>query len=288
MESRGPKLALLVFLLLAVVRLLSIAPADAAEPCDSETCMTCHEDEGNAISHSIHLGVANPDGQVLGCVACHGSSEGHCEDPESVGPTMAFRDSDPPKDRSDMCLTCHSARESAFHFESSAHLKGGVTCESCHSPHANAMNDKLLPENISTVCVGCHQEKLAASLLNERHRMLEEMVSCVDCHDQHGPSDRNQLGGFKQEMCYKCHTDKQGPFLYEHLAVRIERCSECHDPHGSVNRHMLLYQNVADLCFSCHVVVPSFHTPPRFNNETQCTNCHAAIHGSNLHPAFLD
>jgi DmsE family decaheme c-type cytochrome len=151
-----------------------------------------------------------------------------------------------------------------------------------------ATNDKLLADNMSMVCTGCHQEKMAAAMLNERHRMLEEMVGCVDCHEQHGHSSRSRLGGFKQEMCYKCHTDKQGPFLYEHLAVRIERCSECHDPHGSVNRHMLLYQNVADLCYSCHVDVPGFHAPPRFNNESQCTNCHVAIHGSNLHPAFLD
>jgi hypothetical protein len=34
--------------------------------------------------------------------------------------------------------------------------------------------------------------------------------------------------------------------------------------------------------------VPGFHAPPRFTSESQCTNCHVAIHGSNLHPAFLD
>jgi DmsE family decaheme c-type cytochrome len=287
MKSRGLELAILSLALLVVIRLGSGGlPAHAAEPCDSESCMICHEEQGKASMMSIHWEAANPDGEALGCASCHGPSEEHCEAPEAAGPTMAFRETDPIRARLDACLGCHAAHETGFNFKHSPHVKGGVTCESCHRPHIYATNDKLVAKKTSMVCVGCHQEKLAASLLNERHRMLEEMVGCVDCHDQHGPSDRSQLGGFKQEMCYRCHTDKQGPFLYEHLAVRIERCSECHDPHGSVNRHLLHYQNVADLCYSCHVEVPSFHL--RFAGETQCTNCHVAIHGSNLHPAFLD
>jgi uncharacterized paraquat-inducible protein A len=48
---------------------------------------------------------------------------------------------------------------------------------------------------------------------------------------------------------------------------------------------MLKFQNVAEACFSCHAVVPSFHS--RFTAETPCTNCHSTIHGSNFHPAFL-
>jgi hypothetical protein len=48
---------------------------------------------------------------------------------------------------------------------------------------------------------------------------------------------------------------------------------------------MLLFQNVAELCFSCHATVPGFHA--RFTLETQCTNCHSSIHGSNFDPFFL-
>jgi hypothetical protein len=41
------------------------------------------------------------------------------------------------------------------------------------------------------------------------------------------------------------------------------------------------------------VLVPGFHggasvaAPPRFDLATQCTNCHAAIHGSHFDPFFL-
>ena len=121
--------------------------------------------------------------------------------------------------------------------------------------------------------------------LNERHRILEGMVDCTDCHDQHGKSTRASLGGVKQEKCFQCHTDKEGPFVYEHGSIRVEGCTTCHNPHGNVNRHMLAYQQTADLCFSCHAEVPSFHT--RFQATTNCTNCHTEIHGSNLSPFFL-
>ena len=36
-------------------------------------------------------------------------------------------------------------------------------------------------------------------------------------------------------VCYKCHVDKQGPFVYEHVPVKTEGCSSCHTPHGSTN-----------------------------------------------------
>lgn len=48
---------------------------------------------------------------------------------------------------------------------------------------------------------------------------------------------------------------------------------------------MLTFQAVAELCYSCHVAVPGFHS--RFTLDTQCTNCHSSIHGSNLDPYFL-
>jgi len=97
------------------------------------------------------------------------------------------------------------------------------------------------------------------------------------------------LGGFKDETCIDCHTDKGGPFVFEHGSVQVEGCVACHTPHGSINRHLLTFQSTGELCYSCHATVPGFHvgTPPRFTFATNCTNCHSSIHGSNLDPFFL-
>ena len=174
-------------------------------------------------------------------------------------------------------------------------MSGAIDCSSCHKPHANARDDRLLAREVpadrlylgaaTESCLGCHQEVRAQMNLNERHRVLEGMVACADCHKQHEPTPRARLGGFTHETCINCHTDKGGPFVFEHQSSRIEGCTACHVPHGSVNRHVLAYQKVADLCFSCHVAVPGFHS--RFEAQTNCTNCHSQIHGSNLHHAFL-
>jgi hypothetical protein len=56
---------------------------------------------------------------------------------------------------------------------------------------------------------------------------------------------------------------------------------------------MLVFQEVGQLCYSCHAEVPQFHTgfapgaPARFDLQTQCTSCHVAVHGSNHDRALL-
>ena len=131
------------------------------------------------------------------------------------------------------------------------------------------------------MCWECHGDVVAQFELNEKHRLEEGIIECTSCHDPHRIEVREQLGGFKQSQCETCHADKAGPFVFEHGAVRVEGCVACHTAHGSPNRHMLPFQSVAEVCYSCHSLVPSFHS--RFTLDTVCTNCHTAIHGS-----FLD
>jgi DmsE family decaheme c-type cytochrome len=97
-----------------------------------------------------------------------------------------------------------------------------------------------------------------------------------------------KTGNSVNEACTSCHTEKRGPFLWEHAVVR-ENCTTCHDPHGSNNDRMLVAK-VPMLCQRCHV--GSGH-PPTIYDATQvangsnrvigrgCVNCHSQIHGSN-------
>ncbi len=127
---------------------------------------------------------------------------------------------------------------------------------------------------------------------------------CSDCHDPHGQREDSIRADGPNLLCYKCHADKQGPFAYEHPPV-TENCLICHSPHGTVANN-LLKQPTTFLCLRCHVGhrndthggprVPGVPTPPgtgtRVNIDgipqlraayyTDCTACHAQIHGSDL------
>jgi DmsE family decaheme c-type cytochrome len=105
------------------------------------------------------------------------------------------------------------------------------------------------------------------------------------------------------ELCYTCHTEKRGPFLFEHAPVR-EECSSCHDPHGS-NHQRLLLAKMPNLCWNCHftgsghfgsgdnlstakgVPIAPAGSPsgfPTVNSRfvgKSCKNCHVNLHGSN-------
>jgi DmsE family decaheme c-type cytochrome len=102
-----------------------------------------------------------------------------------------------------------------------------------------------------------------------------------------------------EEPCMKCHADKQGPFVFEHAAVRVDGCEACHFPHGSANPRLMRRPVVATMCLECHngggsfgrnaqgipVQTPSHNmADPRYHN---CTSCHVRVHGSNADARFL-
>ena len=79
----------------------------------------------------------------------------------------------------------------------------------------------------------------------------EGKMSCVDCHNPHGSATRSLLNADSvNDVCYTCHAEKRGPFLWEHAPVR-ESCVNCHQPHGS-NHDKLLVGARPYLCQQCH------------------------------------
>jgi DmsE family decaheme c-type cytochrome len=101
------------------------------------------------------------------------------------------------------------------------------------------------------------------------------------------------------ELCYKCHAEKRGPYAFEHPPVP-ENCLYCHEIHGS-NHRGLLVRKVPLLCQSCHndgghpgnpyTNLHSFRGPATSNKNRffarSCLNCHGNIHGSSLSPGFV-
>lgn len=248
-------------------------PLDKAQ--QVENCLTCHEDIVKAFNLTPH--------KKENCGICHQGAEKHAEEgtKESI---FSFTTEKKPAEKIKPCLACHHAE--AGHYASSPHGRSNLDCTACHSIHLSQEKPSNPLASSVKVCASCHQDIMAEFNLNERHRLREGILECISCHNPHEPTERPQLGGFKQQTCLQCHADKGGPFLYEHGASRVEGCTACHTPHGSPNRHLLIQQSISDLCFSCHGTAPAWHS--RFTSTaTNCTTCHVAIHGSNLNRLFL-
>ena len=140
-------------------------------------------------------------------------------------------------------------------------------------------------ETTVALCYRCHPAVRSTFALPEHHKVPEGVVSCIDCHQPHGTSERSLLRDTEQRTCFRCHGEVEGPFIFEHIGLTLEGCGSCHEPHGSANRHLLRYQQVAQLCYQCHAVTPASHVQPSYRD---CTRCHTAIHGSNSQAFFLE
>lgn len=293
---------------LALLVLGSAAPSVEAQPAGGDDtrvarqCNLCHGAQFRGLERNPHSALGSgawqeETGEPIVCRTCHGDVAEHIRGGGGRRAVFAFRE-EPAREQNERCLTCH--RDTHPRFDRSPHALAGLACNSCHRQHGTTGVAALLRQLAaridldkvgvsSRVCVDCHGEQLAEFSFNERHRLREGVLECASCHDPHAPA-APRLGGVKQQQCLGCHADKGGPFVFEHAASRVEGCTACHGPHGSPNRHMLAHQRVGELCFTCHATVPQFHggsPTPRFGLDTQCTNCHTAIHGSNFSPFFL-
>ncbi|NNL53642.1 MAG: hypothetical protein HKP32_00655 [Woeseia sp.] len=270
----------------------------AAGPGSAADCGTCHAGMAESLATTPHAVLHTPENPTVACTQCHGAGEAHLMNPFAGGVLTFSKESAPV--RNEACGSCHSDAHIAGN---SAHELAGVACNDCHSVHGaadEAGDSKTLPhagfknlDSASATCVGCHGDILAQFAFSKHHRLAENSVTCVDCHNPHAEQSTPLTHDLSEAVCVGCHVDISGPFIFEHDTGMVDGCLACHAAHGSANRHLLNHQAVGDLCFSCHAAMPQFHLgfapsgPPRFGGDTVCTNCHVTIHGSNLDSLFL-
>jgi len=262
----------------------------------AEACKDCHASEYDSWSKSRHWATSNstrggPAKQ--GCEACHGPGVEHVANPADTSKLFLFTKASP-KGVNAQCLSCHASGTQQLHVINSLHSRNDISCTSCHSAHHSETREFLLVRAQPELCYGCHQQQRAQFAMPFRHRVNEGLIRCSDCHNPHGTDKPHQLrtSVTQDQVCYNCHIDKRGPFVYEHEPVRTEGCESCHMPHGSPNAHLLKMSNVNLLCLSCHTTsfanapgAPSFH-----NQAAQfqaCTLCHTQVHGSNTSFVFF-
>lgn len=272
----------------------------------SETCAVCHEDIAKAFAKNPHTLLEKDKRRgwaARSCESCHGPGAKHAESgaaADIMNPKKA-----PVAKADKACLNCHLNQPTQVGRISSGHARNQVACASCHTVHATAEN-KLqakyqAAQRINKQCATCHTGVWAQFQRPHAHRLRENAMSCVDCHNPHGAYNARMMktSAPGEKGCFTCHADKRGPFVFQHAPVRTEPCSACHEPHGSVNPRMLTRQNAGLVCLECHSnivspsntgqiggIPPAIHDTrsPRFRN---CTTCHQKIHGSNVNKGFL-
>jgi DmsE family decaheme c-type cytochrome len=277
-------------------------PTDPSLYVGSETCKTCHADMPSKdffqhFEDSPHF-VTTLDTKKgpawQGCESCHGPGKAHVDGGGDKTKIFTFKNASA-QEISARCLDCHQYGEEHGNFARSVHLQNGVGCTDCHDPHHAKESQFLLKAKQPDLCYGCHLDKNQQFNRPFHHRVNEGLVKCTDCHNQHGGFQARQLRATASQdlVCFTCHTEKAGPWVYEHESVKIEGCVACHTPHGSSNPRLLIRAQVNLLCLECHAFSadagPS--ATPTFHNQAQkyqaCTMCHTAIHGSNSNKFFF-
>jgi DmsE family decaheme c-type cytochrome len=256
-------------------------------------CQSCHDKAaGPASCASCHTNVAeHMKGQMGG---------------DKNAPTPSVKKLTV-KQVNETCLKCHEKAGQA-NYTASMHARRNVACTSCHSVHdAKSARGQLKTKVDSETCFTCHQTERAKAQRTSHHPVREGKMSCTSCHNPHDGSRPKMIQADSvNDLCYKCHAEKRGPFLFEHAPVR-EDCVSCHEPHGT-NHKRLLSQKLPNLCWNCHFtgsghfaqntnadnhgteqgkyqVAPTGTTNfPTTNSrmiEKSCKNCHVNLHGSN-------
>ena len=149
------------------------------------------------------------------------------------------------------CLKCHEKANQANYLAActrAATWPAPTATASTPSSRPGPAEDAADPET----CFTCHKSERAKSMRTSHHPVREGKMGCASCHNPHDGSRPKMLQADSvNELCYKCHTEKRGPFLFEHAPVR-EDCVSCHEPHGS-NHKRLLAQKLPNLCWNCHL-----------------------------------
>jgi DmsE family decaheme c-type cytochrome len=264
------------------------ASQPAGEYVGEAMCATCHDQSYKGTKHALMLNERTP-AATHGCESCHGPGKAHADsgDPALIKNPKKMK----PAEVSDICTSCHNRASHAL-WEGSQHFQRNLTCTTCHSVHAPKGEPQLVARTEKELCATCHRP-----VVNRQHRfshmpIREGGLTCSSCHNPHGSTNVRLLkaGTTIDESCTSCHTDKRGPYLWEHAPVS-ESCTTCHEPHGTNNDRMLV-SKLPFLCQRCHVT--SRHPPTVYEGyllqnsangnkiyARGCTNCHTQVHGSN-------
>jgi len=255
-----------------------------------KVCLGCHASQTAEFKNTLmgRIGITKPG--KFTCESCHGpgSAHAHAGGGRGVGGIISFRPNDTSRtaeENNAICLACH-LRGARTLWPGSVHEQRSLMCTNCHTIMKNVSpKNQLRTVEQPDTCYPCHQNIRAKFARYEHMPLPESKMVCSDCHSPHGSYAEKLLKkATVNQVCWQCHAEKRGPFLWEHPPV-VENCLNCHEPHGSINENLLKVAR-GRLCERCHNAATRHPANPRnpvsiFAINGGCTNCHTQIHGSN-------
>ena len=316
--------------LLAFVLSLGVAGSAAAQQTTVDAalakdalCTNCHDPSSKGYSPGAKTDIftiyqtphgVSADSAAPTCQSCHGESDVHIKDagkPTDVTFASHSKKLSSPEERNTKCLACHENSAPRANWAGSQHESQGVACTNCHNIHAPDQK-VMAKETQALVCFTCHKEQRAQVHRISAHPLATSSLAsvpkmvCSDCHNPHGSTGPNlMVKNSINETCFTCHSEKRGPFLWEHQPV-TENCTNCHTPHGSANAP-LLKARAPWICQDCHSgdhsnqinsganlaagavttinggLMPGALAVRGQMAGRSCMICHSLVHGSN-HP----
>ena len=259
---------------------------------DVGDCKTCHEALVTTVQRTHHGGLEQQ------CASCHGPAvaehlKSNLEKGEPGSVDAISMKNKKAAEINKTCQGCHEKSHNAT-WSGSPHERRGLACTNCHSVHDfKSAKAQLKAAQEPDTCFACHSAIRAQSLRTSHHPVREGLMTCTSCHNPHdGTRPKMIKADWNNELCLQCHTEKRGPFLWEHAPVR-ENCLTCHNPHGSNHDKMLVSQQPW-LCQRCHLntrhpgtfysnINAAGQKPTASNRavEHACKNCHQNVHGGN-------
>ena len=291
-----------------------------AEKLKKVVCANCHDKIAEQYNRSLH-GVARAKGVTLAptCVTCHSEHEILSpKNPKSKTFVMNIPG---------LCGSCHkegtqvskiltstTTQTSIYeNYSESIHgdglYKRGLTvtavCTSCHTahdilPHTNP-ESTINRNNVSKTCMKCHTqiESVHQKIINGQlwEKQPNKIPVCIECHQPHKVRRVFYEDSLPNEMCMKCHSNKnltkvengKTVSLYvdiEHFKNSVHQNNSCVKCHTNVNpQSNPVCKNSGKVdCSICHQAQVedykvSIHGQKHFSgdkNAPYCTDCHTS------------
>ncbi len=237
--------------------LFYIFPIQAQE----STGCTNQECHGNILDAEVVHSVVSD-----GCETCHDQSfDNH--------PSREGNEFNLTGEVNQLCFDCHDEPSDTL---MSHKVFANGNCIACHSPHSSGNEYLIKTEDISELCITCHNIEKSENMVKHGPVVSGQ---CNFCHNPHESVNAKLLKEKSPKLCFICHTNKEEvlslPTIHE---AYKGSCLQCHNPHNSKQEY-LVKEELPNLCLGCHVDIKGDMQNAKtihkiINIEKSCISCH--------------